>query len=65
MPYFREATYRDKEQSWREKADNLSPGAERDACMKLADGYAALLLLLERLDKDEYSIGVPAVHTER
>jgi hypothetical protein len=46
-------TYREREKKWREQAANLSPGAERDACLTLAQGYANLITILERLETRE------------
>ena len=36
------ATYRERAKKWREEAETLPPGKERDACMVLAEGYANL-----------------------
>jgi hypothetical protein len=44
-------TYRDRAEKWRKEAEALSPGAERDACMKLADGYATLAALIEKTNE--------------
>jgi hypothetical protein len=41
-------TYRERSRQWREKADSLPPGRERDACVALAEGYAGLAKLIER-----------------
>lgn len=41
------ATYRKRAQKWREDAQAMPPGKERDACTVLADGYANLVALIE------------------
>jgi hypothetical protein len=48
-----EARYRERERSWRIKAAELSPGFDRDSCTALADGYAHLIMLLQRLNADD------------
>ncbi len=52
MSYLRTATYREREREWRERAANLNPGRERDACITLADGYQKLIELVERIELD-------------
>jgi hypothetical protein len=47
--------YRERERRWREEAKSRPDGAERDACVALADGYAHLVELIERLDRDRSS----------
>ncbi|HEY0182809.1 MAG TPA: hypothetical protein VGC09_08380 [Rhodopila sp.] len=51
-------TYRARARQWREEADALPPGAARDACILLADGYAKLARLIER-EKTGDSPGTP------
>jgi hypothetical protein len=48
-----EARYRERERSWRDKAANLPPGADRDHFTALADGYARIIRLLQRLNADD------------
>ncbi len=52
MSYLDRATYVDRERSWRDQAARLPAGSERDACNVLADGYAHLIRLLERLEAE-------------
>jgi hypothetical protein len=40
-------TYRTRSRQWREKAEALPPGAERDSCLVLAEGYANLAKVIE------------------
>ena len=47
--------YREREHHWREEAKSRTDAAERDACVALADGYAHLVELIERLDRDRSS----------
>ena len=42
--------YRERAKKWREAAEALPPGKERDACMVLAKGYANLAALIEKED---------------
>jgi hypothetical protein len=42
------ATYRERAKKWREEAETLPPGKERDACIGLAEGYANLAALIEK-----------------
>ena len=42
------ATYRERAKKWREEAETLPPGKERDACMGLAEGYANLAALIQK-----------------
>jgi hypothetical protein len=44
-------TYQEREREWRERAATLEPGAERDACLALADGYRHLVTLIERVNE--------------
>jgi hypothetical protein len=39
--------YQNRARMWRQKADSLPIGQERDACLTLADGYANLAVLIE------------------
>jgi hypothetical protein len=41
-------TYRERSRRWREQADALPPGKERDAYVVLAEGYAGLAELIEK-----------------
>jgi len=47
------STYRQREAQWREQALMLPAGREREACLALAEGYANLVEILERLDAPE------------
>jgi hypothetical protein len=58
MPYLDEATYRERARSWREQAASLPPGPERDSCTALAEGYAHLVTLLERLAEGDTNLSV-------
>jgi hypothetical protein len=40
--------YRERAKKWREAAEALPPGKERDACTVLAEGYANLAALIEK-----------------
>jgi hypothetical protein len=40
-------TYWMRSRQWREKAEELPPGKEREGCLTLAEGYASLAKLLE------------------
>jgi len=40
-------TYWMRSRQWREKAEELPPGHERESCLVLAEGYASLAKLLE------------------
>jgi hypothetical protein len=42
------AKYRERAKKWREEAETLPPGKERDACVVLAEGYANLAALIEK-----------------
>jgi hypothetical protein len=50
MSYLDAATYQERERHWRDEAETLSPGPERDACLALADGYTNLIAILERMN---------------
>jgi hypothetical protein len=50
MSYSNATTYRERERRWRERASLLPLGAERDVCLVLAEGYATLLAIIERLN---------------
>jgi len=39
--------YRDRATAWLQKAESLTAGRERDACLALAEGYLNLARLLE------------------
>jgi hypothetical protein len=45
--------YRNRARMWREKADTLPEGPERDACLALAEGYANLAGLIDKVDGSE------------
>jgi hypothetical protein len=51
MPYLDAAVYREREKRWREAAEGAPDGVERDACLSLADGYADLISVLERIEQ--------------
>jgi hypothetical protein len=53
MAYVTAATYREREAQWREQAAKTPPGPEQKACLALANGYANLIVLLERLHTAE------------
>jgi hypothetical protein len=59
MPYFDAATYKERERQWRSQAATLSPGPERDACLALADGYANLTAILERMTAPPNNASTP------
>jgi hypothetical protein len=42
--------YQARARAWREKADTLPEGRERDACLALAEGYANLADLIEEAE---------------
>ena len=39
--------YRERAVRWRQEAENLTEGKERDACIRLAEGYEHLAELIE------------------
>jgi hypothetical protein len=39
--------YRARAKRWRDEADALPPGKEREACITIADGYANLAVLID------------------
>jgi hypothetical protein len=39
--------YRERARQWREKAEALPHGQERETCVVIADGYARLARLIE------------------
>ena len=41
-------TYRARATQWRQKAETLPLGKEKDACLALAEGYADLAALIAR-----------------
>jgi hypothetical protein len=41
-------TYRDRARKWREEAETLPPGKDRDSCLELAQGYDHLADLIDR-----------------
>jgi hypothetical protein len=51
MPYLNAAAYREREKRWREAAKSAPDGVERDACLSLADGYANLISVIERVEQ--------------
>jgi hypothetical protein len=51
MPYMEAEKYRERERQWRGEANSNPEGAERDACIALAEGYATLLAITERLNR--------------
>jgi hypothetical protein len=48
--------YRERERHWREEAQARTEGVERDACLTIADGYAHLVELIERLDRERHLV---------
>lgn len=56
LPYIDAEKYRERERHWREEAKSEPDGAEREACVALADGYAHLVELIERLDRRSNSV---------
>jgi hypothetical protein len=40
--------YRARAAQWRQQAETLPPGKEKDACLVLAEGYADLAALLAK-----------------
>jgi hypothetical protein len=52
MPSMDAQTYREREKRWREGANSKPDGAERDACLSLADGYAHLISIIERIESE-------------
>jgi hypothetical protein len=42
-----------REKKWRDEAAELPPGPDRDACIAIADGYAELVAILARIDKED------------
>ncbi len=40
--------YRTRAARWREQAEVMTPGPERDACLTLANGYANLAALIAK-----------------
>jgi hypothetical protein len=50
MPYLNVEIYREREKRWREEAKSKPNDAERDACLSLAEGYAKLVSIIERIE---------------
>ena len=48
MPFLDAMIYRKREHQWREHAAEIPAGADRDASLELAEGYARLVELIER-----------------
>jgi hypothetical protein len=48
--------YRERERHWREEAEAKPEGAERNACLTIADGYAHLVELIERLNGERHLV---------
>jgi hypothetical protein len=42
--------YRARAMQWRERAEKLPKGEERDTCLVIAEGYANLAALIEKTD---------------
>jgi hypothetical protein len=53
MPYMEAEKYRERERKWREEAERAPEGAERDACIALAEGYATLIAALENVERSQ------------
>jgi hypothetical protein len=51
MPFMDTRTYREREKRWREEANSKPEGAERDACLSLANSYANLISIIERIEQ--------------
>ena len=51
MPDMDTRMYRERERRWREEANSKPDGAERDACLSLANGYANLISIIERIEQ--------------
>jgi hypothetical protein len=51
MPDMDTRMYREREKRWREEANSKPDGAERDACLSLANGYANLISIIERIEQ--------------
>jgi hypothetical protein len=51
MAHIDTQTYRERERRWREEANSKPDGAERDACLSLANGYANLISIIERIEQ--------------
>ena len=51
------AKYRERAKKWREEAETLPPGKERDACAVLAEGYENLAALIK--EENNCCIGGP------
>jgi hypothetical protein len=51
MPHMDTATFREREKRWRKEANSKPDGAERDACLSLANGYASLVSIIERIEQ--------------
>ncbi len=54
MSYLKLAVYHEREREWRKRAATLEPGAERDACIALADGYYHLTELISQIEGDQH-----------
>ena len=48
MPFLDAMIYRKRAAQWREHAAQMPAGADRDASLELAEGYARLVELIER-----------------
>jgi hypothetical protein len=63
MPDLDSDRYRERERQWRQEAALLSPGHERDACQSLAEAYARLVQIIERLLSPDKSSDQPGGHS--
>jgi hypothetical protein len=61
MPYLDAERYRERECHWRSEACRQPDGAEREACLSIANGYAHLVTLIERIGQEQREPVRPAL----
>jgi hypothetical protein len=58
------ATYRERARKWCEEAEALPPGRDRDASLALANGYAALVAIIERFPENAEVQSAPSMASQ-
>jgi hypothetical protein len=59
-----QAKYRERARKWREVAEALPPGRDRDASLALANGYAALVAIIGRLPENGEVQSAPSLTSQ-
>lgn len=55
------APYWERARKWREQAEAMSPGKEREACLALAERYANLAAIIERSTDVPHAASAPTL----